>query len=433
MRSPITLHIKNRGFLTVEIIIAFSFFILFTVSAYTLDSSMNELKNWSIKRLAYIKQSIDNLNTSTSTIQYGNDSVIINSGTISITKSDFINSFGQDSCSPRINFDKNNAQLFTPNINLGSNNISTDIVARNSIVYLSSNASSQSLPDLFIFNAENPNNPIQISSLNTGPGISTLTVAGPYIYTANQSTVAQMQIVDIHNRTNPILLAELKLPLPEASTTPTIGKSIFYRNGYIYFGTAKWNGPEFYIIDISNPTKPVIEGSFETNTLINDIYVDGDIAYLATSDELQMRVLDISNKNNPILINSFSPSGSQTQEGKVLNYFERVLSLGRTTGGFNVLQNHEAFIFSTSSSLNITNSLDMPGGVYGMLNRNPYIYLLTHSIGSELQIFTSNLKNKIFTQNISSTTPTAMACDWSNLYFATGDNHGFSILKLNNL
>ena len=130
------------------------------------------------------------------------------------------------------------------------------------------------------------------------------------------------------------------------------------------------------------------------------------------------------------MLYTFSPSGWQTQEGRTVNYFENILSLGRTVGGFNVTTNHEAFIFSSSSQQNVVSSADIPGGVYGIITRNPYVFLLTHAVSSEFQVFSNDLKTKIHSMSVSSSTPVAMSCDWSTLYFATGDNKGLTILKL---
>ena len=432
MRLPttsITSYKNNLGFLTVEIIIAFSLFILFTISTFALDSSIRQLKTWSVNRLAYIKESSEKLNISTTTLMYGNDSTIISSGPFSITTSDFANAWGQSSCSPRITFDKNKTALYTSGISLGTGNKSTDVEVRNSIVYVTADSSTQSQSDFFIIDATIPTSTKIVSSLNTGPGLSAITVAGQYAFVANTSSLSQMQAINMSNRSSPSIVAELKLPLPEASTTPTQGKSVFYRNGFIYLGTAKWDGPEFYIIDVSNPVNPIIVGNFETSTLVNDIYVVGNTAYLATSDEYQLRVLDVSNKNYPQLTYTSSPTGWQTQEGKVLDYFEKTLLFGRTVGGFNVTANHEAFIFSSTSPQNVAHSKDIPGGIYGILYRDPHIFLLTHSANAEFQVFDDSLRNKIFSKALSST-PVAMACDWSTLYFATGDSGGLSILQL---
>ena len=429
---------QTCGFLTVEIMIAFSLFALFTISTSALDSSMQNLKIWSSKELNNLKILADEMNLylkngtigkDTVFSDYGNDSSKIFIGSLNITKSDFVNSWGSPSCSQRINFDSMKVALFSQGVSLGSGNVSTDIEARDSFAYITANSSTMLQSDFFIIDASDSSNPKIISSINTGPGLSAVAVAGPYAYVANTSTNSQFQIIDIHDRKNPHLLSQLKLSLPQASTTPTIGQSIFYKNGFVYLGTSKWDGPELNIINVSDPSHPSVVGSFETNTLINDIYVVGNTAYLATSDIAQMRVLDISNKSNPVSISVFSPSGWQTQEGKVLDYFEKKLSLGRTVGGFNNISNHEVFLFSTSSYSDYI-SHDFPGGIYGIFNRSPNVFILSHLVGSEFQVWNQTLTVENFSKPLGSI-PVAVSCDWSTLFIATGDEKGLSILKLN--
>jgi hypothetical protein len=245
------------------------------------------------------------------------------------------------------------------------------------------------------------------------------------VYTAQASTINQLQILDIHDRYNPKLISQIKLPLPTSSTTPPFASSIHYSKGYIYLGTEKWNGYELSIVSVQDPYNPMVVGGFETNTLINDILVIDNKAYLASSDEKQMRVLDVSNPSNPILINSFSPSGWQTQEGKILESFESAIALGRTVGGFNVQVNHELFIFPTSTPMK---SKDIAGGVYGLLLRDKYVLTLTHNNGKEFQVFDTESMNKVLDFELGSN-PVKMVCDNDNIFFATGDSNGFIFLK----
>lgn len=425
MRLQIIL--QNKGFLTIEIMLAFSLMTLFTISVFTLSSSMQKLKIWSLEELYRLQNVLENIDTLSSTSsKYGNNTDLFYTDPLTISHSDYVTAWGRDSCFPRLVFDEDNAEYFPRGISIGSSNRSSDIEVRNSIIYLSADSSSFSSYDLFIIDAKDFESPFIMSSLSTGPGISAIEVAGPYIFAANASTVNQLQIIDIHNRNIPILLAELKLPLPTPTTTAPYATSIFYSRGFVYLGTEKWNGPEFSIIDVSDPLAPKIIGSFETNTLINDIYVREGRAYLASSDRMQMRVLNIKDKSNPTLADSFSPSGWQTQEGKILEYFEGNMGLGRTVGGFNVSLNHEAFIFPTSTAIV---SKDISGGVYGMLLRRREIFLLTHNTGYEFQIFDPGLNNKIFEMSLG-IPAVKMICDGSNIFFATGNNMGISIIKL---
>jgi len=428
MKSQITY--QNRGFLTVEIMLSFSLFILFTISTFTLYFSIQELKIWSIKELYKMEDLVKKMDKRIDLVRtkYGNDTYILSNDLFSISESDYVNAWGRNSCNPRFVFDVDKVKYYSNGIDLGILNYSTDIEVRNDIVYLVADSSVHSKNDFYIIDAKDDMNLKVISSLNTGPGVSAIEVAGPYAFLAQASTINQLQIIDIHDRSNPKLVSQLKLPLPTATSSAPFASSIFYSNKHIYLGTEKWNGAEFSIISVSDVYNPTVVGTFETNTLVNDIYVRDQKVYLATSDEKQMRILDISNMSNPILTDSFSPSGWQTQEGKVIDYFEGNIGFGRTVGGFNVVNNHESFIFSSTT---LISSKDIPTGVYGINIHQSSVSILTHDIGHEFQVFDSNLKKKTFDLPLNSR-PVKMACDGESIFFATGDSNGLSFIRFKN-
>lgn len=419
-----------------EIMLAFSLMILFTLSTFALASSMQELKTWSLKELEMLKESVQIADSIIANdfqdismfenSKYGNDTEHISIDPFVLTYSDYDEAWGRNSCYSRFEFDEDTVSYFDEGVDIGIGNSSTDIEARNGIAYLVADSTSSSQKDFFIIDARDPSNPSLVSSLNTGPGLSAIEVAGPYVFVAQASSVNQLQIIDIRDRRSPQLISQLKLPLPTPTTTASFASSIFYSKGYIYLGTQKWNGAEFSVIDVSNPYDPVVVGMFETNTVVNDIYIRKDRAYLAAADEKQLRVLDISIKNDPLLMSSFSPSGWQTQAGRTLEYFEDRLGFGRTVGGFNVQTNHEAFLFQDNIQ---QASKDIPGGVYGMLVRPESVFLLTHSTDQELQVWNPDLSERIHDMPLGSS-PAKMSCDRSNLFFATGDSRGISILQL---
>ncbi len=424
----------SKGFLIVELILVISLFSLFIISTLYLKFSSERLKIWSINELIRLKDSVKTADLFIKGSEFkgeyfGNYSKIIRLYPFEFIKSDLINSWGSSNCYPRISFYTMNSVLNFTGFDIGMNNKSTGIEVRNSIVYLTADSSILSLPDLFIIDNTDESNPRLITSLNTGPGASNLTVAGPYIYLANTSSNSQLQIIDIHNRSSAYILSEIKLPLPNASSTPPKSTSIFYHNNFIFLGTNKWEGPELSIIDVSNPSNPYIVGSFETNTLINDILVYKNKLYLATSDINQMRVIDISQKNNPRLIETFTSTGWEVQQGNIISLFEDRLALGRTVGGMNRVNNHEIFIFSTSTSVNSIFSHDVPSGVYGIIQTISQVLLLTHDMNKEFQVWDSDLSHKIYEMNLNSK-PISMKCDRGTIYFATGDSRGFETLKL---
>jgi hypothetical protein len=432
-----SVYSSRRGFLTIEIMLAFSLFTLLTISTFTLSFSMQTLRQWSIKELEKMESLVMSFDEGIfdNSYDYGNETKVLENSLFRISKSDYKRAWGRNSCNPRIDFNNKTLKYYSDGIDIGLSNPSTDLEVRNDYVYLTADSSTSQSPDFLILNIKNPQNISIVSLLNTGPGLSAIEVAGPYAFVAKSSTISQLQIIDIHDRSKPQTVSELKLPLPTSSTTAPFATSIFYSEGFIYLGTAKWNGPEFSIIDVSNIYAPLVIGQFETNTLINDIYVVDERVFLASSDEKQLRVLDISDKSHPTLIDSFSPTGWQTQEGRIIEYFEGMVGLGRTVGGFNVVTNFESYIFPISGSTSPINFLtnyhrDIPGGVYGMLIRSNFNILISQALNKELQVFDKNLNTKLFEIPLGFA-PIRMSCDGSNIIFATGNSKGISILKLN--
>ncbi len=407
MKSPITSNTK--GFLVGEAMIAFSLMTLLITSTVILSATMNELRASATRMLEHIPFAIENLASTTLTTKkvYGNDTITTSLDPFLLSTSDYVTAWGRDTCDPRLDLGSN-PDTKTLSINLGSGNVGTDLEVRNGIGYLGADSSLASAHDFFIIDTASSS---LISSLTTGPGLSALEIAGQYAYAANLGTTNQLQVIDIQNRSTPVIVSQFKLPLPEASTTPPFATAIFYTKGLAYLGTEKWGGSEFAVIDVTTPASPNYLGGFETNTLISSIYVRDGLAYVAASDIGQMRILDVKNPTAIYEVSQFSPSGWQTQAGKSLSYFEGNLSFGRTTGGFNQVNNHELFLFSSSTA-----SIDIPGGVYGIIDRPPYISILTRSPGHEFQIWKRDLSEKVFEKTFSSQ-PAAMACDNSTLFF----------------
>lgn len=428
MRLPTILQNNRKGFLVYEVMIAFSLMTLFIISTIALKATMQELRLFSVKRLENLKSAISGIASSSQSL-YGNDTKETKIGPLTILSSDYYSAWGRDSCKARFSFDNDKVQLYSEGVDLGLGNYSTQLEARHGFVYLTADSSTGSAHDFYIIDARSPTSSQIVSSLDTGPGLSSLEVAGAYVYATNTGTTNQLQIIDVSNRSSPVIVAKLKLPLPNASSTAPAASTIFYYKGFVYLGTQKWEGNEFSIIDVSNPSLPQYVGGFETNTLINDIYVRDGLAYLATADEGQMRLLDVHNPSSVVQLEYFSPSGWETQEGKIISYFEGKFGLGRTTGGFNVVSNYEIFSFSSTSPLSIEMSHDLPGGIYGIVIRPEMFFLGTRLSGKEFQVWKQDFSEKLFELPLGFF-PRGLSCDGTSFYFATGDSRGIAVLTL---
>ena len=300
---------------------------------------------------------------------------------------------------------------------VGSSVSLTDVEVRNGIAYISADSTRQPDPDMFVMDIRDPKVPRVLSSLNTGPGLTQLAIAGTYAYAAAASTAAQLHVVRIAAPDSLQLLAKYALPLPEASTSPPRGTAVFYDKGRVYLGTEKWDGDEFSVVDVSDPSDPSKIAGLETGSKIPAIYVRNGVAYVAASDQDQLRFVDV-NTNVPRIIRRFSPSGWQRQEGKSIISFEDTLSFGRTSGGFNIIADHELFGWGSSTE---PISADISGGIYGIIRDRSHVYAITHASGKEFAVFAPDMSTTTAAYYPLPAIPQAITCDSDTIYILASD------------
>lgn len=270
-------------------------------------------------------------------------------------------------------------------VDLGPGNSANDIDVLNKIVFLAVEASDSKKPDFYIVDATNGQNPVIRSTLNTGPGLNALDVAFNYAYAANKSVDGQLQIIDVSNLSSPSLITTFKLP--GVSGSGAVGNSIFYHNKKIYIGTKKATGPEFFVIDATNPSSPIFLGSKEINANVNKIIVKENLAYIATSDQQELKVLNVSDPANIIQIGGFDADG-ESEDGKSISIDSSKLYLGRLVGG-NHTNHHELYILDIASTTNILGlgSKDIAADINGIIGRDNFVFLATGDSNKEFQVF----------------------------------------------
>ena len=456
-------YYKNNGIIILDILIALALAALFIAIIATASIDAHSIFDNAKDRNLLLKEYEAGIGIS-STILYGNDHFQTNIENISTssktrfsqikmnTYSDLLDKAGTPLCA--VDFVNKNivgSYIFDYTSNfIKSNSITasitpillpinpllplTDLEVRNGIAYIGIDSSTASDQDFLIVDIKNSDSPKIVSSINTGPGIISIALAGKRIYAGAPSTAAQLHIIRLDGLNNLILEKKYKLPLPYATATAPLSSSIFYSNNYIFLGTEKWEGEEFNIIDVTDPLVPFKVGGLEINSKVNDILVQDNLAYIASGNQEQLLVVDIRNLEQPIIKEIFSPSGSSRQDGKVISSFENVLNFGRTSGGYNIIGDHEAFgwlqnpfidfdissttITHSTSSLESINSksIDIPGGVYGIISDRSNIYLATRQINKEFQIFNHNFEASTSIGYSLPIAPQMMTCDGDKLY-----------------
>jgi hypothetical protein len=263
--------------------------------------------------------------------------------------------------------------------------ILTSIEASGDYIYISVDSSVRTDPDLIIFDVSDRLNPKQISLLDTGPGIASLSLAGQTLYAANTSSTAQLQIINVANKNSPVLIKQLKLPGVIGSVA---GTSVHFYHHLLYIGTIKNNGPELFVLDVSNPDDIKVITQVELDTQVNDIVAYNKSLYVATPNQKQLRVFEITTSSSLIERASFSSSGFQTQDGKSLDILGSHVFLGRTVGGFNNPNNHELFKLKDDGSIvNSIYSKDIAASVRSIFVRDGLIFLGTNYNQAQFQVW----------------------------------------------
>ena len=288
----------------------------------------------------------------------------------------------------------------------------TDIDVVGNYAYISSNASSASSSDLFIFDISNSDDVKIVSSLDTGPGLNALHVAGDYAYVANTSVNSQLQVINITNKIKPKITATYKVPGLYGTSTP-IGLAVFYKNKKVFLGTDKNDVAELYYIDVSFETNPVTIASQEIGHGVNEIFAFRDKLYVASPhrDELKSYIISSSFLTPSI---SYNDPGS-TGNGKRLSLFLNILFLGKTK----TINKEELLALDTSTSSSTSLFLPlfkttMGASVQGLIGYGKLLFTVINRATDSFQVMdvSSSTPSRINKSKINfSKPPTNFDCD----------------------
>ena len=110
------------------------------------------------------------------------------------------------------------------------------------------------------------------------------------------SPFAKLHISDgsflLNNPANPVIVG---------SVSTGNAYNVYVSGGYAYVGD-HFSG--LRIIDVSDPTDPVIKGTYSTSAEAFDVYISGKYAYLANNSG-GLKIIDVSNPASPTLISTF--------------------------------------------------------------------------------------------------------------------------------
>lgn len=269
------------------------------------------------------------------------------------------------------------------------------------IAILSSTASAPAKDDIYEVDVSDPQNPALLQSINTGKGINAIAVANGYAYAVQNDSTNQLQVIKLFDTTKltsdplyykPALITQVSLQnvggaLPE-------GRTIAYYNNKVYIGT--WNNnvpansPEFLIYDVTTPSSPSFLGSNNLNHSVNDIVVQGNYAYLAsTHNNGELTIMNVTTPSSPTVAATYDfPSSSNDAERVYVLGQYAYLGLDKAPSGgkdFLVLNVSNPASPSLTGSLNL--SMNNSGAmVSGIAVVNGFAFLGTTDTNAEFRV-----------------------------------------------
>jgi len=172
--------------------------------------------------------------------------------------------------------------------------------------------------DLHIIDISTPSTPIEVGSLNLPHSANSVYVSSKYAYVVNNNVAGsncpsecEFHIIDVSDPSSPTTTGSLNLP--------DSGNDVYVSGKYAYVLTAS-SSNDFHIIDISDPTRPAEVGSLDLPHSANGVYVSGKYAYVVNDNifasncpsECEFHIIDISDPTTPVMMGSmeipYSPS-----------------------------------------------------------------------------------------------------------------------------
>lgn len=401
--------------------------------------------------------------------EWTDDSKIVRRVKLSALVSDFENAIGGDTCNSHLSGDWTRPQVESmidfSDIAPTSKYSLTDVdVYKNRLYATVGKTTNPTDPTIFVFDTSDTSDLILIGKADNAPsvtsGLSAIRVAEDpdtdkvYAYTASSSTsnytscnsvsnpaCGQLVIFEVTNPT-PIRHANVKLVSSPSIIGSATGTSISYKNGYIFLGLEKTNGPEFHIIDMHTPGN-IHNGPYtsvssrEIGHGINAIVIHDRYAYLATvndiSSDQELKILDISNPGNPYPGPIGNPYGFNSSigggNGKSISIVGDRLHLGKTGGAsldFYVLD-----ITTPTSALLQLGGIDIgtSNSVDGVITRDYLSFILTNS---DMRIFNISDPSHIMLWGsyvipglyISSYAEPSIDCEGNRIFISSNNQNG---------
>ncbi len=296
---------------------------------------------------------------------------------------DWQNGFGQKTCRGLYADRLRNVQSGeAESLELDGMNVASAMVVRGRYMYLATNSGSTTDPDLYIISLADQRNLSVISKIDTGPGLTSLAVAGYTLFTANTSINSQAQAVDIGDPIHPLLKWSFKVPGSQGTST-ALGKAVVSNGNQVFLGTAKNASSELFSLDAETGQ---LLAEREMGTGVNGLFLNHSLLYVTSPIDPELLVFDTSAALQ-LVTHYDAPGGSGN--GKSVEIVNDDIYLGRTLGGNELMHLSVEDQYESSASMTIVKKSDAKIGatVDAMIASENSLFVLTGHSQKELQVW----------------------------------------------
>jgi Tfp pilus assembly protein PilV len=227
-----------------------------------------------------------------------------------------------------------------------------------------------------IVDISTPSSPTLVGSLTLAGTPVNIAILGSYAYVSSTTDTTELQVVNVATPTAPVLAGSYN------AAGNTDGAGIFAVGSVLYLGRAAGAAQEFHVINIATPTAPALLGSLAIGGAVNEVYLSGNFAYLATSvDTRELAVVNVATPTAPVLAGSLDLTG--TNDALAITGYGTTVFAGRLGGSV------VSIGVATPASPSLLATLTVGGNVNDLsLGRsNTYLFSATSSATAEFTVF----------------------------------------------
>lgn len=258
-------------------------------------------------------------------------------------------------------------------MNISGNNNGRKIqAAGNNVVMILSGGN----PNFFVINVSNPASPSTIGSLNLTGTPTNIAVSDTTVSVSNTSNGQELQIIDISTPSAPSVVGVFNAP------GNADANGVFANGTMVYFVRQNSAQNEFFIINATTPSAPYAVGSLNLSGNGNEVFVSGNYALIASSNNSQeLQIINISAESSPTIAGSLNLPGAADALTVGLTGTTALMGQGGSFTTVNVSNPGSPTILGSITDLDSVNDIAINLG-----NLNTNAYLATSSNAAEFRV-----------------------------------------------